>query len=250
MNQRLKHSYKTDIGRVRTHNEDAIQIFQNNEMLVMVVADGMGGHVAGDVAAKMTITTVAEQFNHDLKFATKEDAGAWIDTLFHQVNAEIFAYGKKIDAYQIGTTLVVTVITKDFITFASVGDSRAYILAYDKLRQVTRDHTFVRELVEKGQISERAAKIHPKKNSLEKALGAFETLEYDFMTLENYEVDAILLCTDGLTGLVEDQQILAVLKTDAEAEVKVDRLIEKANASGGRDNVSIALVEFAKGSVE
>ena len=240
----LKHSYKTDVGRVRSHNEDAVQIFQNDQLTIMVVADGMGGHAAGDVASKMAITAVAEQFNHDLHFADKEAVGAWIDQLFEKVNAEIFAFGKKISARQIGTTMVVTVVMKEFITFASIGDSRAYILAYDKLRQITKDHTFVRELVEKGQISERAAKHHPNKNVINKALGAAEKLEYDFLTLENYDVDAVLLCTDGLTNLVEDQEVLAVLKTDIKTDVKVEQLIEKANARGGRDNVSIALVEF------
>ena len=247
MNQGLKHSYKTDIGRVRSHNEDAVQVFQNEKMTVMVVADGMGGHAAGDVASKIAITAVAEQFNHDLYFADKEAVGAWIGDLFTQVNAEIYAYGQKINAKQTGTTMVVTVITQDFITFASIGDSRAYVLAFDKLRQITKDHTFVRELVEKGQISERAAKVHPNKNVINKALGATEKLEYDFLTLENYEVDAVLLCTDGLTNLVEDQEVLAVLKTDIKTDEKVEQLIEKANNRGGRDNVSIALVEFKGG---
>jgi len=248
MNQFLKHSYKTDVGKVRSHNEDAVQIFQNNQLTIMVVADGMGGHAAGDVASKMAITAVAEQFAHDLTFSTKESVGEWIEKLFTEVNAEIYAFGRKINEKQIGTTLVVTVVSTDFITFASVGDSRAYMLAYDKLRQVTTDHTYVRGLIEAGQISERAAKLHPKKNSLEKALGAKEKVEYDFLTLENYDVDAVLLCTDGLTNLVEDQEVLAVLKTEITTAEKVEQLIEKANNRGGRDNVSIALVEFAEGS--
>ena len=243
-------SYKTDVGRVRTHNEDAVQIFQNDNLIVMVVADGMGGHAAGDVSSKMAITAVAEQFNHTLNFVDKESASDWVGKLFECVNNEILTYSKQIKAKQIGTTLVVTIITSDFIAFASIGDSRAYVLAYDKLRQITKDHTFVRELVEKGQISERAAKNHPRKNSLLKALGAYETLEYDFFTLEHYDIDSILLCTDGLTNLVEDQEILAVLKNDINTSEKVEQLIEKANARGGRDNVSIALVEFKEGDTK
>ena len=245
----LQHSYKTDVGRVRSHNEDAVQIFQNDHLTIMVVADGMGGHTAGDVASKMAITTVAEQFNHDLHFTDKDAVGRWIGSLLTQVNAEIYAFGRQIKAKQIGTTMVITVVTKKFITFASIGDSRAYVLAFDKLRQVTKDHTFVRELVEKGQISERAAKVHPNKNVINKALGASKALEYDFLTLEHYEVDAVLLCSDGLTNLVEDQEILAVLKTALVTAEKVDQLIEKANSRGGRDNVSIALVEFKKGAL-
>ena len=244
----LKYSYKTDIGRVRPHNEDAVQIFKNEHLLVMVVADGMGGHTSGDVASKMATQFVEEQFNAELKFATKEEAGIWFGNVLEKVNADILDYAHQVNARKMGTTLVIAVIAPMFISFANIGDSRAYVLAYDKLRQVTKDHTFVRELVEKGQISERAAKLHPQKNIINRALGASEVLEFDFLTLEHYDVDAILLCTDGLTGLVEDQEILAVLKTDIDIDAKVEQLIEKANARGGRDNVSIALVEFKEGS--
>jgi len=243
----LSYSCKTDIGRVRSHNEDAVQIFSNNHLIAMVIADGMGGHAFGDVASNMAIQFVEEQFNAELMFATKEEVGFWFGDVLAAVNSKIIDYAREFDAGKMGTTLVIAVITKEFIAFANIGDSRAYVLAYDKLRQVTKDHTFVRELVEKGQISERAARLHPKKNVINKALGASEYLEFDFLTLEYYGVDAILLCTDGLTGLVEDQEILAVLKTDITTDTKVDHLIEKANARGGRDNVSIALVEFKEG---
>ena len=245
----LRYSCKTDVGRVRHHNEDAVHIFENKHVLVMVVADGMGGHASGDVASKMAIQLVDERFDEETAFVDKEEVGVWFGDVLDAVNAEILDYSQKFDAQIMGTTMVVAVIAKEFIAFANIGDSRAYVLAYDRLRQVTKDHTFVRELVEMGQISERAAKVHPKKNIINKALGASEKLEFDFITLENYEVDAILLCTDGLTGLVEDQEILAVLKTDIALDVKVDQLIEKANVRGGSDNVSIALVEFKEGSM-
>ena len=243
----LRYSCKTDIGRVRSHNEDAVQIFKNEKMLIMVIADGMGGHAFGDVASKMATQFVEGQFNDELEFKNKEEVGSWFGDVLAAVNTSILDYAQEYKAGKMGTTLVIAVITEDFIAFANIGDSRAYVLAYDRLRQVTKDHTFVRELVEKGQISERAARLHPKKNVINKALGASEYLEFDFLTLEKYKVDSILLCTDGLTGLVEDQEILAVLKTEIDTSAKVDQLIEKANARGGRDNVSIALVEFKEG---
>jgi len=243
----LSYSCKTDIGRVRSHNEDAVQIFKNEQMLIMVIADGMGGHAFGDVASKMATRYVEGQFNDELVFKDKEEVGSWFGDVLTAVNASILDYAREYKAGKMGTTLVIAVVTEAFIAFANIGDSRAYILAYDRLRQVTKDHTFVRELVEKGQISERAARLHPKKNVINKALGASEYLEFDFLTLEKYKVDAILLCTDGLTGLVEDQEILAVLKTEIATNAKVNQLIEKANARGGRDNVSIALVEFKEG---
>ena len=244
----LKYSCRTDVGRVRSHNEDAVHIFENEHILVMAVADGMGGHACGDVASSMAIQYVEQQFNDTLHFDNKEDARSWLGHILEQVNAHILAYANEANTRKMGTTLVMTVITKTFIVVANIGDSRAYVLAFDRLRQVTKDHTFVRELVEKGQISERAAKVHPQKNVINKALGASDVLEFDLLTLEHYEIEAILLCTDGLTGLVEDQEILAVLKTNVESSRKVDRLIAKANARGGRDNISVALVEFKEGS--
>ncbi|MCL1989567.1 MAG: Stp1/IreP family PP2C-type Ser/Thr phosphatase [Defluviitaleaceae bacterium] len=243
-----EYSYKTDVGRVRSHNEDAVQIFEDQNMLLMVVADGMGGHASGDVASKMAIEFIKEQFDNGMVICNTDEASIWCRQVFEQVNANILDYAKFYDAGTMGTTMVIAIVTETFMTVANIGDSRAYLFAFDQLRQITKDHTFVRELVEKGQISERAAKIHPQKNVISKALGASSVLEFDFLTLEHYEADSILLCTDGLTGLVEDREILAILKADVDAETKVRQLIEKANAHGGRDNISIALATFKEGS--
>lgn len=240
----IKFNCKTDVGRVRSCNEDAVAIFENKQMQILVVADGMGGHTAGDVASTMVIDAIHERFNDNLEFTNQEAVGSWVNELFSTVNDKILDYAEQISARKMGTTLVLAIILPEYITFASIGDSRAYILAYDKLRQVTRDHTFVRELLDKGQISERAAKLHPNKNVINKALGVSKTLEYDLITLNNYEIDAILLCTDGLTGLVEDQEILAVLKADAQPLEKIEKLIDKANVRGGRDNISVSIAEF------
>jgi len=243
-----KYSYATDTGRVRSHNEDAVQIFEQDNMLIMIVADGMGGHASGDVASQMAIQFVQNEFNNGLVINSKEEANAWTSHVLEQVNANILDYAGETHAKQMGTTLVIAIVTESFVAVANIGDSRAYLYAFDTLRQLTKDHTFVRELVDKGQISERAAKIHPRKNVINKALGASAKLEFDFLTLEHYEADGILLCTDGLTGLVEDQDILSVLASDLDTHEKVQQLIEKANDQGGRDNISIALLEFKEGS--
>jgi len=243
-----KHSYQTDIGRVRNHNEDAVGIFERDQLLVMVVADGMGGHASGDVASQMAIEFIQNEFNNGLIVDSKEAARDWMTHVLEQVNADILAYAKANDVLLMGTTLVIVVVTETFIAIANIGDSRAYLFAFDKLRQLTKDHTFVRELVDKGQISEHAAKSHPQKNIISKALGASENLEFDFFTLEHYDASGILLCTDGLTGLVEDQSILTVLKSDMSTREKVQQLVEKANDQGGWDNISIALLEFREGS--
>ena len=244
----FKYSYQTDIGFVRKHNEDAVQIFENENLLLMVVADGMGGHSAGDVAAAMAMDTFAKHFSSELSFGDKEVAGAWISDILARINNDILAYAKVHHMKKMGTTLVAAAITKDFIVIANIGDSRAYIVAYHELRQVTKDHTFVRRLVEEGQISERAAKIHPQKNLIINALGANETLNFDLSLIEQVDLQMILLCTDGLTGMVEDREISWLLQKGESVCEKVTSLIEKAKHNGGRDNVSVALVEFKEGS--
>jgi len=244
-----KYSYATDTGRVRSHNEDAVQIFEQGEMLIMVVADGMGGHASGDVASQMAIQFIQDECEAGFVINDKDEANAWMTHVLEQVNAAILEYAQRIHAKQMGTTLVIAVVTKEFIAIANIGDSRAYLYAFDQLRQITKDHTFVRELMDKGQISERAAKIHPRKNVINKALGANEKLEFDFLTLENYKADSILLCSDGLTGLVEDQELTKVLASKLDIDDKVQLLIKKANDEGGRDNISIALLEFGGVSI-
>ena len=244
----FSYSYQTDVGLVRSHNEDAVQIFENESLLLMVVADGMGGHSAGDVAAEMAIDIFAKHFDSALSFDTKEAAGNWISSILDRINHDILAYAKVHRMKKMGTTLVAAAITKDFIVIANIGDSRAYLVAYHELRQVTKDHTFVRRLVEEGQISERAAKIHPQKNLIINALGANETLDFDLSTIEQVDLQKILLCTDGLTGMVEDKEIFEHLQKDKGVEQKVSDLIESAKDNGGRDNVSVALVEFKEGS--
>lgn len=244
----LNYSYQSDVGLVRSHNEDAVQIFENENLLLMVVADGMGGHSAGEVASSIAMETFAKHFEPTLSFDNQEAAGAWISSILDRINNDILAYAKVHHMNKVGTTLVAVAITQDFIVIANIGDSRAYVVAYNELRQVTKDHTFVRRLVEEGQISERAAKIHPQKNLIINALGANAKLNFDLLTIEQVEFQKILLCTDGLTGMVEDKEILRIIQKNESARKKVINLIKKAKDNGGKDNISVALVEFKEGS--
>lgn len=244
----FNYSYLSDVGLVRSHNEDTVQIFENEFLLLMVVADGMGGHSAGDVAASMAMDTFTQYFKSTLSFNDKEAAGGWISSILERINNNILAYAKAHNVNKMGTTLVAVIVTQDFIVIANIGDSRAYLVAYNELRQVTKDHTFVRRLVEEGQISERAAKLHPQKNLIINALGANQKLNFDLLTIEHVDAQKILLCTDGLTGMVEDIEILKLLQKREPVKQKVINLIEKAKDNGGNDNISVALVEFEEGS--
>ncbi|MDO4925664.1 MAG: Stp1/IreP family PP2C-type Ser/Thr phosphatase [Turicibacter sp.] len=241
--------YKTDVGKIRPHNEDAVKIYKNPNCSIIVIADGMGGHEAGEVASAMVLKTIEQHFNEDLIFDDSEVLRKWLKQILHQVNENILTYIEDHHiSHGMGTTAIVAVMTKSFIAFAHIGDSRAYLLSHRQLRQITKDHTFVRKLVEEGKLSEQEAKNHPHRNIIMNALGVNKSLKFDYLVLEHYQLDAILLCTDGLTSMVDDQEILAILSEKISTEEKVNLLIEVANRNGGNDNISVALCESLEGS--
>jgi len=240
--------HQTDIGKVRQQNEDAVAVFQGEHLALMVVADGMGGHAAGDIASMMAVERIGENFTENLVFASSDEARIWLKNVLESINTDILAYAKDKDLKKgMGTTLVIAIVAPNFVAFAHVGDSRAYLLAYGELRQITKDHTFVRKLVEQGQLSERGARIHPQKNIIINALGAGPALNFDFVVLERACVDAIMLCTDGLTGVVEDEVILDIMNQKIVVNEKVAQLITTANEYGGKDNISVCICEFDEG---
>lgn len=241
--------YKTDVGKIRPHNEDAVKIYKNPNCSIIVIADGMGGHEAGEVASAMVLKTIEQHFNEDLIFDDSEVLRKWLKQILHQVNENILTYIEEHHiSHGMGTTAIVAVMTKSFIAFAHIGDSRAYLLSHRQLRQITKDHTFVRKLVEEGKLSEQEAKNHPHRNIIMNALGVNKSLKFDYLVLEHYQLDAILLCTDGLTSMVDDQEILTILSEKISTEEKVNLLIEVANRNGGNDNISVALCESLEGS--
>ncbi|MGL4335520.1 MAG: Stp1/IreP family PP2C-type Ser/Thr phosphatase [Turicibacter sp.] len=242
-------SYRTDVGKKRPHNEDAVKIYENKFCTVMVVADGMGGHEAGDIASQMVLEGVESQFNESTSFEQTEQLRQWMKKMLRQINDNILKYIDEHDiTHGMGTTVIIAVITPDFIGFGHAGDSRAYLIRNGKLRQITRDHTFVRKLVEEGKLSEQQAKKHPHRNIIMNALGVNQDLKFDYLLLERYEVDALMLCTDGLTSMIEDEKIIEILGEQQATEIKVEHLIQAANENGGSDNVSVALFEWIEGS--
>jgi len=241
--------YQSDVGKVRSHNEDAAHIFRNDYLTVLAVADGMGGHAYGDIASQMVIDKVKASFDGNTQFETPDAARSWLKSILKETNDQIIGY---IEAQKVekgmGTTVILAVLTPDFLAFAHVGDSRAYLMSHEKLRQITKDHTFVRKLVEEGKLSEKKAKSHPHRNIIMNALGVGTRVKFDYLVLENYDLDAVLLCTDGLTSMVDDHEIQEVLAMRRLTQEKVERLIELANEKGGRDNVTVALYEFGERS--
>jgi len=238
----MKSCYMTDSGRVRNHNEDSVTILKNaSDEYLMVVADGMGGHRKGEVASSIAVSRLGKRFNDTPSIGTKLDAVNWLNDNINEINREILEYGESnVDSKGLGTTVVVALLTKSYLIFGNIGDCSGYVIKNNKLHKVTKAHTLVNLLVEAGNITEEEAKIHPKKNILMKALGVSEKCELDIFDVD-IESDAILLCSDGLTNMLSDEQIEKVL-LDEEMDIdeKVDKLIKKCNARGGNDNISIA----------
>ena len=234
--------YLTDAGRVRSHNEDSVTILKNSsDEYLLIVADGMGGHRKGEVASSMALSHLGKRFTEISSIGTKLDAVNWLNDNVNEINQAIIDYANEhIDSTGMGTTLVIALLTSEYLIFGNIGDSSGYVLKDGKLHKVTKDHTLVNLLVEAGDLTEEEAKFHPKKNVLMKALGAAEKCEMDIFDVD-LTSEGILLCSDGLTNMLADEQIEKVLNDDTlEIEEKVSKLIRKCNARGGTDNISVA----------
>ena len=238
--------YQTDPGKVRSHNEDSVTIVKNlkNEYLV-VVADGMGGHKAGEVASSLAVNELGKRFSELSSIGTKEEAVIWLKEIIDEINVKILRYAEEhVDASGLGTTCVCSIVTNEFLLFGNIGDSSGYVIKKGKLYKVTKDHTLVNILLENGELSETAAKTHPQKNVLMKALGAAEEIEMDIFDVER-DVDGIVLCSDGLTNMISVDQMEKVFDDkDLELEEQIGKLINKANMRGGTDNITIACIRF------
>ena len=241
----MKSFYLTDAGKVRSHNEDSVTILKNksNEYLMMV-ADGMGGHRKGEVASSLALAHLGKRFTDIASIGTKYDAVNWLNDNVNEINKNILDYANEHeDSLGMGSTLVVAILTKDYLIFGNIGDSSGYVLKNRKLHKVTKDHTLVNLLVESGNLTEDEAKYHPKKNVLMRALGASEKVQMDIFDVDMNN-EGIMLCSDGLTTMLSDEQIEKVLDDEnLDTQEKVIKLIQKCNARGGFDNVSIAFVE-------
>lgn len=240
--------FLTDTGRIRTHNEDSVTIVKNKkgEMLACV-ADGVGGHKAGEIASQIAINTITEAFKETFKDLDKLSAINWLRQATTEVNNKIFSYvDKHEEAKGMGTTLVCALITKDYILIGNVGDSSGFAVKKEKLYKITYDHTLVNLLLKAGEITEEEAKNHPKKNVLMKALGTNNPIEIDIFDCD-LDVDGILLASDGLTNMLDKEKIMTVLNSNEPIQDKVIKLISKANNRGGTDNISVAYVDFKEG---
>ena len=242
--------YLTDSGKVRTHNEDNVIILNNNNSeFLLAVADGMGGHRAGEVASQIAIDHLHDEFDKLETFGSKENAIEWLRNIVVEINNMIFDYtSKHPESKGMGTTLVVAIKTNDYILFGNIGDSSGYVMKNEKLHKITKDHTLVNLLVSTGELTEEEAKYHPRKNVLMRALGANNPIEIDIFDVDT-SVKGLFLCSDGLTNMLTDEQIEKTLNSKLSIEEAVARLIKKSNSRGGTDNISIAYLKKESGDL-
>lgn len=237
-------AYKTDIGLTRMINEDRVLVQEElNGFTLAIVADGMGGHQAGDVASEMAIQLLHEQLHHLERDMTLEQLEQLLQQTFQTVNAQIYERSLQKPEFEgMGTTVVVAVATERQVVIGNIGDSRAYVLQDGQLTQLTEDHSLVSELLRTGQISEADSEIHPQRNVLTRALGTESSAKIDLYHLDWYKEQILLLCSDGLTNHVDDEMIADILLEETSLQQRTDRLINTALEAGGKDNISVVLL--------
>lgn len=242
----LKAVFRTDRGKVRHHNEDNGGIFQSEDGFLVIVADGMGGHRAGDVASAMTLSYFKDTWDQAVNVTTAEVAENWFEENIQQVNSLLYEHAENhIECQGMGTTLVAALCTERFSTIANIGDSRCYIYNENGFKQITEDHSLVNELVRTGQITREDAEHHPRKNVLLRALGTELTVETDIRSIVFEEGDFLLLCSDGLSNKVSEQEMKEVIQLESSLDEKADLLVSKANENGGEDNITLILVQYS-----
>ena len=229
----------SDIGMVRNLNEDYAKYLECNDFKIYVVADGMGGHNAGEVASKMAaegiVNYVGENFSENTKDVVLKNA-------IEKVNKDIYFHSLKNDCLNgMGTTITACLITKDWIKIANVGDSSCFGITNNEIIKITKDHSLVQELVDSGSISENEAANHPKKNLITRAIGTSDKVNVDIFDIIENKYDKYVLCSDGLTNELTKEDIIKVINEEKDLSLACERLVNIAKYKGGRDNITVLL---------
>ena len=231
-----------DIGKCREINQDYISVSEEpigNLQNLFLVADGMGGHKAGDLASEYTVAKVQEAVSKSMQTIPYQI----LKGAFQYANQKLLEKAGESDSYTgMGTTLVAATVKNDAVYVVNVGDSRLYKIG-DKIEQITEDHSLVEEMVRMGEISKEQARNHPDKNLITKAMGVSDTVEPDYFDTDLQKGECLLMCSDGLTNMVSDRQIKEIVELRTDLESCAKELIRAANQNGGRDNIAVVLIE-------
>lgn len=231
---------KSDVGMVRSENQDAFWIDQLDKASIAVVCDGMGGVHGGQEASKLAVSSLKNTFKN---LKTNEKINIVFDHAVSLCNQLVYSESQKRDELSgMGTTMVVALVKGEKAYVGNVGDSRAYHITNGSITQITKDHSAVQELVDSGHITERQAKIHPNKNVITRAIGIGEEIAYDYFEVSVSMGDIILLCTDGLSNYVDENEI-QFEASGGEFDDLAIRLINLANSRGGTDNITVTAIQ-------
>jgi len=239
---------QTDIGRTRQSNEDSMLSFVPDDPrelsrkgALFVVSDGLGGHALGEVASEMAAQVTRDSYYQD----ADNDRAASLQRAIKQANSAIVTRAAQNEAWSgMGTTVVAAVLRDDTVYAANVGDSRVYIVRGNTIRQITEDHSWVAQQISAGNLTPEEARDHPKRNIIYRCLGEDKNVEVDLFTEQVQDGDLLVLCTDGLSGLVTDDELRATVQ-QYRPEESVQRLVERANENGGPDNITAIVVRVA-----
>ncbi len=236
-----------DVGKVRRVNEDGCYISAfADDCGFLIVADGMGGHRGGSTASQMAVEEIRRSLAGQtfLKKSAEQIEG-WMKRAVEQANQAVYERALSEDSLSgMGTTVVLSIVVKQTLYTLNVGDSRLYYIRSGNIIQVTKDHSVVQELIDLGEITPEEATVHPSKNIITRAVGTDCNVEYDFYVQNMQPNDVALLCTDGLSNMLSDAEILALNKDGISMEAYVKSLVHEANARGGYDNITALAVRF------
>ena len=231
-----------DVGRCRSINQDYIYISEKpvgNLPNLFLVADGMGGHRAGDLASEYTVSRIREAVEKSMRTIPLQI----LKSAFQYANQRLLEKAQESEAYfGMGTTLVAATVVENTAYIANVGDSRLYKVGRT-IEQVTKDHSLVEEMVRMGEISKEEARNHPEKNIITRAIGVSDEVDPDYFSTGLMPGERLLLCSDGLSNMIEDSQILRIVRQEKDLRLCAQELVDTANRNGGRDNIAVVLVE-------
>lgn len=240
----MQTAHRTDAGRIRLVNEDRAAVREQwNGFTLAIVADGMGGHQAGEIASQMAIEQVESEMRTVGTELTVAERKSAVSRAIAKANGTVFEFASKEPRYQgMGTTIVTALATSADLVIGHIGDSRAYLVSGETIRQLTEDHSLVNELMKSGQITPEEAHVHPLRNVVTRALGTDKQVEIDIIYSAWQEDDVLLLCSDGLSGLVQEQELRDIIASEGTLQWKVDKLVSRALEEGGGDNITVVLL--------
>lgn len=235
---------KTDKGNVRDSNQDAYAVGEfSDEVVWSVVCDGMGGAAGGNIASALAVKVISDKINASYRNQMRDSSiKNMLDSALTAANIEVFDFAEaQPDLRGMGTTVVCAIVRDNQAYIVHAGDSRAYVINNGNIRQITTDHSMVQDLLLRGKITPEEAEHHPNKNIITRAVGVNKAIEIDFEQIDLEDDDTLLICTDGLSNYVSNDEMLELM-SDGKHYAFADRLVKKANENGGGDNINVVVI--------